>query len=145
MARGKNYFTAVTHFGYEKNDLIPDSASSPTAASVISLVNDALLAADKPVLGFLNPWLYAGGYKAFTDITAGSAVGCDTSGFPAKEGWDAVTGFGTPVSTLLHTTLFPRMRSDSDYSSSQNSKLQRWITASSGKTHFCIGNFKPQI
>lgn len=31
------------------------SASSPIFASVISLVNDRLIAVGKPVLGFLNP------------------------------------------------------------------------------------------
>jgi tripeptidyl-peptidase-1 len=72
------------------------SCATPTAAGVISLVNDALIAAGKSPLGFLNPWLYSGAYKAFTDITIGSSVGCDTAGFPAKVGWDAVTGFGTP-------------------------------------------------
>ncbi|KUJ06660.1 tripeptidyl peptidase-like protein [Mollisia scopiformis] len=72
------------------------SASSPTAASVISLVNDALLAAGKPVLGFMNPWLYSVGSTAFTDITNGSAIGCNTTGFPATTGWDPVSGFGTP-------------------------------------------------
>ena len=72
------------------------SASTPTAAAILALVNDALLAAGKPVLGFLNPWLYKQGYKAFTDITSGSAIGCGGDGFPAKEGWDPVTGFGTP-------------------------------------------------
>lgn len=76
-----------------------NSASAPTTASIISLVNDMLLAAGKPVLGFLNPWLYAGGSAAFTDITSGSASGCGTTGFPAQAGWDAVTGFGTPVSS----------------------------------------------
>lgn len=74
------------------------SASTPTASAVISLVNDFLIASGKPPLGFLNPWLYAGGFKAFTDITSGSAIGCGTDGFPATEGWDAVTGWGTPVS-----------------------------------------------
>lgn len=76
------------------------SASTPTFAGVISLVNDALLASGKPTLGFLNPWLYAGGYETFTDVTMGSAVGCaelgNGLGFPAKVGWDAVSGFGTP-------------------------------------------------
>jgi tripeptidyl-peptidase I len=72
------------------------SASSPTFAAVIALVNDALIAAGKPPLGFLNPWLYSGGYKSLTDVTEGSAYGCGTHGFPAQEGWDAVTGFGTP-------------------------------------------------
>lgn len=75
------------------------SAATPTAASIISLVNDALISAGKPALGFLNPWLYSKGYEAFTDITNGSAIGCDTAGFPAANGWDAVTGFGTPVFT----------------------------------------------
>ncbi len=75
-----------------------NSASAPTAASVVVLVNDMLLANGKPVLGFLNPWLYSGGSAAFTDITSGSAVGCGTTGFPAQAGWDAVSGFGTPVS-----------------------------------------------
>jgi tripeptidyl-peptidase I len=77
------------------------SASTPTVASIFSLVNDALIAAGKPPLGFLNPWLYqhAGSFPgAFNDITSGSAIGCNTTGFPAEKGWDAVTGFGTPVS-----------------------------------------------
>ena len=74
------------------------SASTPTATAVLALVNDALIAAGKPALGFLNPWLYSTGYSAFTDITSGSAIGCGVSGFPAEAGWDAVTGFGTPAS-----------------------------------------------
>jgi tripeptidyl-peptidase-1 len=77
------------------------SAATPTAASVISLVNDALIAAGKPALGFLNPWLYSTGHKSFTDITEGSVAGCNTTGFPAQAGWDAASGFGTPVS--LHS------------------------------------------
>lgn len=59
------------------------SASSPAFAAVISLVNDALIAAGRPALGFLNPWIYGGAYKALTDITIGSSIGCNTSGFPA--------------------------------------------------------------
>lgn len=72
------------------------SASTPTVAGVISLVNDALLAAGKKPLGFLNPWLYKTGYKGFTDVTSGSTRGCNVTGFPAVKGWDAVTGWGTP-------------------------------------------------
>ncbi|KAK1574209.1 Pro-kumamolisin [Colletotrichum navitas] len=73
------------------------SASAPIFAAVVALVNDALIAKGEPTLGFLNPWLYAGGgAKAFRDITVGSAKGCDTDGFPAVEGWDAASGFGTP-------------------------------------------------
>lgn len=51
------------------------SASSPTFAAVIALVNDALLAQGKPSLGFLNPWIYSGAYSALNDVTIGSAYG----------------------------------------------------------------------
>lgn len=74
------------------------SASAPVVASIIALVNDALIAEGKPTMGFLNPWLYQHASEAFTDITQGSNRGCNTTGFPATEGWDAVTGIGTPVS-----------------------------------------------
>ncbi|CAD0108409.1 unnamed protein product [Aureobasidium uvarum] len=80
------------------------SASSPTFAAVIALVNDALIVAGKPPLGFLNPWIYGGAFAALTDITSGSSIGCNTSGFPAEVGWDAVTGFGTPVSTMTSSS-----------------------------------------
>lgn len=86
----------ITVWDGEETLLDGTSASCPTASAVLSLVNDALLAKGKSPLGFLNPWLYTKGFEAFTDITNGSAIGCGTDGFPAVEGWDAVTGFGTP-------------------------------------------------
>jgi tripeptidyl-peptidase-1 len=81
------------------------SASTPTASAVLSLVNDALISAGKPPLGFLNPWLYKGGGKAFTDITSGSALGCGVAGFEARKGWDAVSGWGTPVCEFYYKRL----------------------------------------
>lgn len=73
------------------------SCSSPIFASVISLLNDQLITAGKSPLGFLNPFLYsAAGAAALNDITTGSNPGCSTNGFPAKAGWDPVTGLGTP-------------------------------------------------
>ena len=72
------------------------SASSPAFASVVSLLNDRLIARGRSPLGFLNPFLYAFGESALNDVTAGSNPGCSTSGFPAKRGWDPVTGLGTP-------------------------------------------------
>ncbi|KAJ7494349.1 subtilisin-like protein [Mycena galericulata] len=78
------------------------SCSSPIFASVIGLLNDQLLNAGKPVLGFLNPWLYANP-QAFNDITTGSNPGCGTSGFPAKAGWDPVTGLGSPNFVAMRT------------------------------------------
>ncbi len=72
------------------------SCSSPTLASIISLLNDRLIAAGRSPLGFLNPFLYSSGQSALNDITSGSNPGCGTNGFPAKAGWDPVTGLGTP-------------------------------------------------
>ncbi|KAI8976705.1 subtilisin-like protein [Trametes punicea] len=72
------------------------SASSPTFASIVALLNDQLLNAGKSQLGFLNPLLYSKGVAALNDITSGSNPGCGTQGFPAAAGWDAVTGLGTP-------------------------------------------------
>lgn len=83
------------------------SASTPCASGVLALVNDALLASGGKPLGFLNPWLYAVGHLGFTDITEGATLGCGTKGFPAAEGWDAVSGFGTPVCPLLFFQHFP--------------------------------------
>lgn len=72
------------------------SCASPTFASVVSLLNDRLVAAGKSPLGFLNPFLYSTGASALNDITSGSNPGCNTNGFPAEKGWDPVTGLGTP-------------------------------------------------
>lgn len=77
------------------------SASTPLMSGILALVNDDLYAHGKPPLGFLNPWLYKKGYKGFTDIMSGSAAGCGVDGFNATEGWDPVTGFGTPIFPLI--------------------------------------------
>jgi tripeptidyl-peptidase-1 len=79
------------------------SAAAPIAASVFALLNDALIAAGKPPMGFINPWLYKKGYRAFNDITSGYLHGyftCGRRGFKATEGWDAASGYGTPVGLL---------------------------------------------
>ncbi|CAK5279189.1 unnamed protein product [Mycena citricolor] len=80
------------------------SAASPTFASIIALINDRLIAAGKPVLGFLNPFLYANP-DAFNDITVvhNSGFVCPESGvsFDATTSWDPLTGLGTPNFTSL--------------------------------------------
>ncbi|KAJ7620281.1 subtilisin-like protein [Roridomyces roridus] len=82
------------------------SLATPTFASIIALINDRLLCAGEQRLGFLNPWLYQH-KSAFTDITEGHNSGfvCPASSvaFDGTEGWDALTGVGSPVfSRLLH-------------------------------------------
>ena len=67
-----------------------------TAAGVVGLLNDQRLLAGKSSLGFLNPLIYQYA-SAFNDCVSGSNLGClGIGGFPAKVGWDAVTGLGTP-------------------------------------------------
>ncbi|KAK7045104.1 family S53 protease-like protein [Favolaschia claudopus] len=76
------------------------SFSSPIFASIVGLINDRLIEAGKPVLGFLNPWMYEN-QDAFTDITEGynSGYECPTTSvaFNATKGWDPLTGVGSPV------------------------------------------------
>ena len=98
------------------------SASSPTFAGIVALLNDARIAAGKPPLGFLNPLIYSKGTAAFNDITVGSNPGCGTQGFSCAVGWDAgkfddthsptlfilfslVTGLGTPNFGLLQAVV----------------------------------------
>ncbi|OBR08159.1 Pro-kumamolisin [Colletotrichum higginsianum IMI 349063] len=89
------------------------SASAPTFAAIIALINDALLAEGRPSLGFLNPWLYSSALPGLRDVTIGSNRGCGTMGFPAVEGWDAATGLGTPwFPVLKHLALRDAFRWD---------------------------------
>ncbi|EJD45539.1 family S53 protease-like protein [Auricularia subglabra TFB-10046 SS5] len=78
------------------------SASAPSFASMIALINDRRAAAGIQPLGFLNPFLYANAL-AFNDITVGNNPGCNTEGFPALGGWDPITGLGTPNFAALAT------------------------------------------
>ncbi|KAK2589722.1 hypothetical protein QQS21_012604, partial [Conoideocrella luteorostrata] len=75
------------------------SASAPVFAGIIQLVNSDRLSRGKKPLGFLNPWLYSSAASALTDIKNGGNSGCQNingKGFQAVEGWDPVTGLGTP-------------------------------------------------
>jgi tripeptidyl-peptidase-1 len=60
------------------------SASAPTFAAIVALLNDASLAAGKPPLGFLNPMLYSIGAAGMNDVTVGNAPGCGTRGFNVR-------------------------------------------------------------
>lgn len=68
------------------------SASSPTVAGIIALLNDFRLANNQSSLGFINPLIYANP-GAFNDIKSGSNPGCNTTGFTAGVGWDPVSAF----------------------------------------------------
>jgi tripeptidyl-peptidase I len=84
------------------------SCSAPSFAALVALLNAARIGAGKPSLGWLNPLLYSHP-EAFTDIVDGSNPGCAVmpstgylgTGFDATDGWDPVTGLGTPVFAKL--------------------------------------------
>lgn len=95
------------------------SASCPTIAGIIALVNSARVQAGKKPLGFLNPVLYqmyADEPSAFNDITVGdnrcTEDGCASSckGFNAAKGWDPVTGLGSPNFAVMKTYLVEKVK-----------------------------------
>jgi len=95
--------------GAAGSTLTGTSAACPTFAGMISVINDMLVAAGKPPVGFINPTLYAAaaaGNSLGYDVTTGNnkAGGCP-KGFDAAKGWDPVTGLGTPVFSKLKSVL----------------------------------------
>ena len=81
------------------------SASTPTIAGMISVINDMLLSQGKPPVGFINPLLYQKLQEVGFDVVTGNnKQGCP-SGFPATKGWDAMTGVGTPLFDHLKNIL----------------------------------------
>ncbi|KAJ6574219.1 family S53 protease [Mycena capillaripes] len=94
----------IVENGNSNINAVGTSMSAPIFASVIALLNNELIAAGKPALGFLNPWLYSTASAAFEDVTAGTSKnGCGTGGYEAVSGWDPVTGLGTPLYAGLRT------------------------------------------
>ncbi|KAH9030898.1 subtilisin-like protein [Lactarius pseudohatsudake] len=71
------------------------SCATPTAAGIISLLNDYRISNGRSPLGFLNTLLYGICLGGLNDITSGSNPGCNTDGFSAIPGWDPVTGLGS--------------------------------------------------
>lgn len=64
---------------------------------MITCINAFRLNAGKKPVGFINQTLYRHP-EAFNDITVGSNFGCSatTEGFSAVEGWEPVSGLGSP-------------------------------------------------
>jgi tripeptidyl-peptidase-1 len=96
-ANGVNYVIAIDGtFNY----VYGTSASAPTFGSVITLINTQRLNVGKGPVGFINPALYQKP-DVLNDITIGGNQGCGTAGFEAVQGWDPVTGLGTPNYGLM--------------------------------------------
>ena len=74
--KADNYIVAAA--GSFLPNVAGTSASCPVFASMIALLNDRLISAGQPRVGFLNPWLYTKAAMALNDITTGKNPGCDT-------------------------------------------------------------------
>ncbi|KAK6974930.1 family S53 protease-like protein [Favolaschia claudopus] len=89
----------LINFRGEIEQALGTSASTPSVAGMVVLINDRLIGEGKPVLGFLNPFLYAN-EGAFNDVVKGHNSGfeCPASSvaFDAVPGWDPLSGLGTP-------------------------------------------------
>ncbi|GAO13410.1 uncharacterized protein UV8b_00606 [Ustilaginoidea virens] len=85
------------------NSLQGTSASTPVVAAMIALINDARVRRGKKVLGWLNRKLYSDRVREILqDVTTGQSISCVFSdgkapgGWPAKPGYDTITGLGVP-------------------------------------------------
>jgi len=94
------------------------SASTPTFASLVGLLNEARIKAGKPAMGYLNPFLYQNA-DAFTDVTVGTNA-IDRGGEKVKygyacaKGWDPATGLGTPKFGKLLAAAMKAVKADSE-------------------------------
>ncbi len=81
------------------------SASTPTMAAIITLLNEIRLAKGQSPLGFINPFLYKLARvhpEVFHDVVVGenrctvNDMQCCPVGFKATPGFDVVSGLGAP-------------------------------------------------
>jgi subtilase family serine protease len=99
------FYVCADQTACSANEYGGTSFAAPMWAGYIALVNQQLAANNKPLIGFLNPTIYAQNVTSayatdFHDITSG------TSGsFSAVPGYDLVTGWGTPNGTGLINAL----------------------------------------
>jgi len=95
------FYTCADQTACLANEYGGTSFAAPMWAGYIALVNQQLAANSQPLVGFLNPTIYAqnvtSAYAAdFHDITSG------TSGsYSAVTGYDLVTGWGSPNAGLI--------------------------------------------
>jgi hypothetical protein len=92
----------MTEIGGDWYAVSGTSASCPTFAAMISLINSARHSIGKSSVGWLNPTLYGRQGSYTKDITsgknncgAGNYDWCCSQGYYAAPGWDPATGLGS--------------------------------------------------
>ncbi|KAK4112801.1 subtilisin-like protein, partial [Canariomyces notabilis] len=77
-----------------ESQVLGTSASAPTVAAMIALVNDARLRAGKKSLGWLNPLLYEAKVRSvLRDVVEGESMGCRFPDGEVSPGWSSVAGY----------------------------------------------------
>lgn len=99
-----NFYLCADQKACTANKYGGTSFATPMWAGYMALVNQHAVANGKPLVGFINPAIYALGvgssYAAhFHDIISGS------NGYPAVKGYDLATGWGSPNGSALITAL----------------------------------------
>jgi subtilase family serine protease len=83
------------------------SCSAPQWAGLVAIADQISQASFGDNLGYINPGLYRIGSdstryaKDFFDVTTGNNQTSSIPGYSASQGWDAVTGLGTPNAANL--------------------------------------------
>jgi subtilase family serine protease len=83
------------------------SCSAPQWAGLVAIADQISQASFGDNLGYINPALYKIGSDSaryandFFDVTAGNNQTSSIPGYSASQGWDAVTGLGTPNAANL--------------------------------------------
>ncbi|HVY74480.1 MAG TPA: S53 family peptidase [Puia sp.] len=73
------------------------SAVAPLIAGLIALANQKL----KRNVGMIHPKIYAAKPDVFKDITQGNNITATAGGYSAAKGWDACTGLGVPLGSVI--------------------------------------------
>jgi len=141
---GHNYKVVINGYFHSVDGT---SASAPVMAAFVSLVNAQRLKQGKPLMGFINPFIYKYSSSFINDITSGdnkcSALYCSSyiyyfnsryckeynntcckEGFHATKGWDPVTGLGSIDFENFSTTAMGIVFTQSTSSSSSSSSLE---------------------
>lgn len=88
------------------------SAATPLVGALLTLINAERVAASKSRVGFVTPQLYLApsgeavgsppiGSLACTDVVDGDNITARVGGYAATPGFDAASGWGTPIGTRL--------------------------------------------
>ena len=121
------------------------SFAAPMWAGYVALVNQQLTASGEPLIGFLNPTIYAQNVTSsyasdFHDVTSG------TSGsYSAVTGFDLVTGWGSPNSGLISALTGPQTPSFSLSASASSLSVAQGSTGSTTVTVSPIASYSSTV